>query len=906
MAPRGRAGENGKRHPGGITNLPVNQWRQVASVELKGEERRKGVFDYSQPVYVPTRGQVLQWGGFQYGGGRSPAPHNSVLVFDAEKGDWVADYPTDPKARLAPSMCGHGTKNGVSNRGVCHMTAKGIPGESMIVNGVCWDSRRKKLVYTMRGLMAAYDPATKKWSDMNAKTLIDGKEYPGGPPVYAVGTGYDPVNDEIVMSPHFCAPDGPKNVDRLDVDGRVFGHLGTFRFSFKDRTWRRVGPQMGTPQVKKARRATLALLKVLSFAADGAWSLGRGKLKDRAAEVTVGLKKSLQMARGLGAKLPAEGKPCCARAVPLLEKAAKSAAAGKWREAADASGRAIWELDQMLEHHVRTEPPPRCAAPLVYDPQNKCLVMFGGHSGLVRADIVKPKQRGWGAPGARDDTWIYDCKTRQWREVAAKRRPPVAITDQANRLPKLFYDPGSKRVVLLLFFGGKNGRTEFWALNVKKGEWFKALEKPWSWPLNYQGAYGSRTPVWNVALDEKRGVVLVAQSTSRRNKQRKRTWTRDTYAMRLKLGAGSGTPAPVRKYEPLRPHWIPPDKPGRAAELKALPANEWVGQRSSGRGPNQRLWGNIACDQVRGHVHYFGGGHSTYQVNDVAIYSVGANAWVHAPGDNNDFVPPTGWGGTTMGLRGGNWAHHMRNQYVAFDGRMYTSPNGGFIDGRGAIRRLFKSPRHDLIWFYDAGRGGLWRMQRLKHRKLPQKYRTPKGHCPNFQRVDEEGRVVAFTGQYSVMGNQGTYRHTYDVDSLEHRIVSNSGQMPGGGGEGRAWCLMEDKAKSFHCNGKEAWVCDNKTQTFARLNPKRKPSGRRCRNVEYIQGQDAVWAYINEEQWFYSFKHENWAKLEGEAPNLGGRGNGPYGQGCYVIKYGVLVSPWKIMRPDVSKLNWGR
>jgi hypothetical protein len=95
-----------------------------------------------------------------------------------------------------------------------------------------------------------------------------------------------------------------------------------------------------------------------------------------------------------------------------------------------------------------------------------------------------------------------------------------------------------------------------------------------------------------------------------------------------------------------------------------------------------------------------------------------------------------------------------------------------------------------------------------------------------------------------------------------------------------------------------------KTKTFTRLDPEHHPRARRCRNVEYIQGQDAVWAYVNEEQWFYSFKHKDWAKLEGKAPNLGGRGNGPYGQGCYVRKYGVLVSPRRIMRPDVSALDW--
>jgi len=100
---------------------------------------------------------------------------------------------------------------------------------------------------------------------------------------------------------------------------------------------------------------------------------------------------------------------------------------------------------------------------------------------------------------------------------------------------------------------------------------------------------------------------------------------------------------------------------------------------------------------VRGHVYYFGGGHSTYQVTDVAIYSVGANKWSFAAGDHNDFLPPTSWAGCAMGFRGGKWAHHQRNQYVALDGRMFVSVSDP--------------------WFYDLDRGGVWRQRKLSSRK---------------------------------------------------------------------------------------------------------------------------------------------------------------------------------------------
>jgi hypothetical protein len=61
--------DNGARGGPDSRALATNRWTRVASTRLSGEERCAGVFDCSQPVYVPDRGQVLQWGSFQYGGG---------------------------------------------------------------------------------------------------------------------------------------------------------------------------------------------------------------------------------------------------------------------------------------------------------------------------------------------------------------------------------------------------------------------------------------------------------------------------------------------------------------------------------------------------------------------------------------------------------------------------------------------------------------------------------------------------------------------------------------------------------------------------------------------------------------------------------------------------------------------
>ena len=93
------------------------------------------------------------------------------------------------------------------------------PRPAMVVHGGVWDSKRHKLVYTMAELMAVYDPAARRWETLPAKTILDEQELAGAPAVYGVGAYYDPVNDEIVLFPHFTA----KNIDLRATTGQCRG-----------------------------------------------------------------------------------------------------------------------------------------------------------------------------------------------------------------------------------------------------------------------------------------------------------------------------------------------------------------------------------------------------------------------------------------------------------------------------------------------------------------------------------------------------------------------------------------------------------------------------------------------------------------------------------------------------------
>jgi hypothetical protein len=879
----GSNGKNGKNAKG--RHLAINQW-----VEMPGASEAAH-FDMCQPIYVPTRGQVLFWGGTMGRYRVRLKTGNDVRAFDVAKGKWVSDHPSSPKAGYWPG--GHGAApNGIGNYGTAKMMADGKPYPSAIVNGVCWDSKRKRVVYTMAGMTAAYDPGSKTWTDLKAKNI---------PSVYGVGSCYDPVNDEIVMFPHFKA----NNLDQVPVHGRVYGHNGTYVMSFKDMTWRRVSDTFGSEDVKKARKDLFAVMGALSRASDMAYGLRRRKDFCKPAEITGKLDEAVAGLEKL--KPPGQGgKEALSGALAELRKAAAAGKSGKWEDLVAAAGRALWKMDEILDGALRVEPPARCAAPMVYDPENKVIVMFGGHSGLVRTDLKPPHHLG-APPGALNDTWVYDVQTRQWRELACGTRPPEV------RQPMLFYEPKSKKVVLVVF---SRGATDVWTLDVAGSEWKLCGSPSWKWPVSTRRCYASRTRVGGLAYDRKAGVVVFAENKGGKG----RSASPATYVMKLDLGAMGGKAAPAWKPRPpITYHKLPPDDPAWVAKLKGLPANTWT---RTGQKTARRDWGNVACDPVRGHVYYFGGGHSTYQVNDVAVYAVGANKWVFAAGDNNDFVPPSGWGGCCMSFRGGAPASHQRNKYVAFDGRMYRSTGGWSKLNRGSTIARGRKAGSRWAHFYDLDRGGVWRKEELTESEI-RKGEKVDGVWSACHVVDPRGYVLGFVGDrssYYGATYPNVYVSVYDVYTGKLEVRNSGNPHPQRVGESRPYCFLTGRNAMFfyECSidrktrkprREHTWIYDVKTNAWKDLKPARQP-GVKPDTVEYIDGQNAVMLLSaagrsKAVQWVYSLEKNTWAPLPFAGAGL--YVGSPYGQVAYVAKYGVLVGvagSTTVMRPDVSKAKW--
>lgn len=823
------------------SRLPTNQWVELTA-RAKNERKKEAGYSYSQPVYVPSRGQVLHWGAVA-GGDYRPWMRNDVRAFDSHRLVWISDY---PKADKLPGLATHSNQGmGVSYKGTGVMLDCGTPAPSMIVGGVCYDSRRDQVIYTMKGLMAAYDPSTRKWRDMRAKTVLDGTEYPGGPPVYGVGTGYDPVNDEIVLFPHW----GGLNADLRPVTGQVSAHLGTFLYRFEDNTWRRVSRMLGSGKVKKERRRLLE-----------------------------------EMAR---------------RSARMDETFAARQSMG--RSATD-----LWKLERRLSD-LAVEPQPRCGTPLVYDPKNEVLVMFGGHSGIVRTDLGVPAR-----PGALNDTWLYDVATKQWRQLDGERRPPPTLW------PKMAYEPASGLMLLVTrtppWADRKQQRViTIWGLDVNKEEWSKLHEQPWTWDYSDGRATGWRPDPFEIGLDERAGLLILTQ-----NVREGREPVEQVFAFGLDVSTLTPEPAPEwRAPPPVKRIEIPPNDPVWVEQLERLTANTWVHVKPP-REPIDRGWGILACDSVRGWVIYFGGGHATYQVNNPDVYVVGANRWVTSAGDHNDWIPPVGWGGVAMGYRGGRHAHHQRNEYVAVDGRMFWSVGTRSRRWRAEAE---KRPGPRYSWFFDIDRGGVWRQVEITKVEMgegvPGTYGKPCVAFPDGRVIVLGGALEPYDGRFFEREN---YAGIYEIyrNTLTMRKVPPP--SPGVVYECRPFCAVPDRNQVFfyecvvrgsRIERQRTWVYDIASNRFLDLKPKRQPTAaEEPGTVLYLEGQDAVFAALGrDQQWVYSFQRNTWTELPmaSDGPVAFAR---PYCQMVYVGKYGVLVNTGSagrgtsLMRPDLSELRW--
>ncbi|MCC7379139.1 MAG: hypothetical protein IT255_07260, partial [Chitinophagaceae bacterium] len=141
------------------------------------------------------------------------------------------------------------------------------------------------------------------------------------------------------------------------------------------------------------------------------------------------------------------------------------------------------------------QPEPVAFSAMVYDPDNKVIVLFGGD----RLDKLK------------NDTWIYNCITKTW----TKKNP--AIRPSPRQGHAMLFFPKSRKIVLA---GGNNysgNIPELWTYNVGLNTWqLIKRDNPATSLINYSEGQIQIMSL-NCAVDKGDTLIVLADSAYRAN-----------------------------------------------------------------------------------------------------------------------------------------------------------------------------------------------------------------------------------------------------------------------------------------------------------------------------------------------------------------------------------------------------
>jgi Galactose oxidase, central domain len=251
------------------------------------------------------------------------------------------------------------------------------------------------------------------------------------------------------------------------------------------------------------------------------------------------------------------------------------------------------------------QPSGRILSQMAYDASEKKIVLFGGDD---RARCL-------------NDTWVYDCAKRTWKQAKPAQAPP------ARAAHALVYVPEQKVVLLAGGYGGGWQKLkDTWIYETSRNKWTRL---GMDLPSAAQYCSGVFDP-------EKKMALVVAAPSYRRN----RAWP--VYGLKLNLRSAPRS-GPAAKRDPdLDYHctrfktdvpgkWLsgkgaPEDPTAVRARLKALPANSWK-LMTPPKKAVRRDWGTYIYDPVTHRAFAWGGGHSTYPGSDISEYDLLTNRW---------------------------------------------------------------------------------------------------------------------------------------------------------------------------------------------------------------------------------------------------------------------------------------
>jgi hypothetical protein len=280
-----------------------------------------------------------------------------------------------------------------------------------------------------------------------------------------------------------------------------------------------------------------------------------------------------------------------------------------------------WILDPATstwtKQNPAVEPGPRAHAPLVYDPVNQVIVMFGGD----HLDHLL------------NETWVYDCATRTW----SKQNPAVRPSPRAGHA--MLYMPKSRKIVMMggyRYTANQSNEFEMWRYDAAANDWslIKRFGSGDTWPKlsPIRPAFAGV-----VTVDTNDVVIALADTAPSQYYFTPRTY-RMTCDPTVTDASGTTTYGMTADTVELRggwtnPSWFlegvtTPDTAANEAFLRTLPLHTWTAL-SPPKKPQSayRAWGTTVLDPDRDLFLKWSGGHVAHCGTDVPEYSPHNNRW---------------------------------------------------------------------------------------------------------------------------------------------------------------------------------------------------------------------------------------------------------------------------------------
>jgi hypothetical protein len=431
------------------------------------------------------------------------------------------------------------------------------------------------------------------------------------------------------------------------------------------------------------------------------------------------------------------------------------------------------------------QPPPLANSRLVYDPEARKVVLFGGD----QLDQLL------------SDTWLFDVTRMTWSEANPKRAP------SPRGGHAMLWLPGAKKVLLI---GGytytsttsylaplyQRMPTEVWTYDTATSTWellsrAGAKEGPDA-PANF---------FWSAAVDETDRALALGQSGAWMCAiDAKKIDEKGMEAVAVKPGTST------RRSESHDPTWyfkgVPePDPDKVAAELKALPANTWT-VRNTPKKPGMNMdWGSAVFAPDHDMILRFSGGHSAYCGTAPVVYNVKTDRYTipFAPEYPLEYVYSNDQVHGEWSLRGNPWmtGHTYKStgydpnlKAMVFAPRSYTyffdpntsewtrSPEKNPYQPNFYVVTVCATPKGAVVWAnkMPGGGAGLWRLDAATRtwKELPLKGDMPgtsaDHHCLTYDSKRDRLLLVSDVGK-----NAGDVLE-YDFKSGQTRWLNAAGK----------------------------------------------------------------------------------------------------------------------------------